>query len=139
MVIFSKWAPSDWVVMVLGAMGFGLGLSGLLNPVSQYSMMGIEASSLPPNSVIPGLFGSGSLSALYVGILYIYGVLRKWDRFKAYLIFARMVMCVGFLMLVCTNRAPQAFVPAAIWEGVGAIVILVGLWLDTTRKTKTAS
>ncbi|MRG44072.1 hypothetical protein GFS24_03055 [Chitinophaga sp. SYP-B3965] len=125
-----KWKPSDVVVILLGALGFFLGLMGLINPDAQYSMMGITASSLPADSVIPGLFGSGSLSAIYVGIIYIYGVLKKWDRFKAYLIFARMVMCLGFLVLVCIGRAPQAFIPAAAWEGAGALFILLALWWD---------
>src|ERR1700761_8029571 len=91
---------SDYLVIILGLLGLLLGLMGLFNPTSQYGMMGINATSLPPGSVIPGLFASGSLSATYVGILYIYGVLKRWPNFKAYLIFARMVMCIGFLLLV---------------------------------------
>jgi len=136
MAIFTKRKPSDWVVMVLGIAGFSLGLSGLLHPASQYSMLGIKASYLSSDSVVPGLLGSGSLSALYVGILYIYGVLNKWDRFKSYLIFSRMVMCLGFLVLVCINRAPQAFIPAAVWEGAGAVFIFLALWWDAAGKSK---
>ena len=78
MAISLKLKPSDWVVMVLGSLGAILGLSGLLNPASQYGMLGIEANLQSSGRVIPGLFGSGSLSALYVGILYIYGVLSPF-------------------------------------------------------------
>ena len=127
---------SDWTVITLGTLGFVLGLIGLCDPESQYGMMGIKAASLPPGSIISGLFGSGSLSALYVGIMYIYGVLKKWNHFKAYLVFARIIMCLGFLALVCAARAPREFVPAAVWEGVGALLILVTLWVDGIRKRK---
>ena len=138
MTIFTRRKPSDWVVMTLGMLGFILGLSGLLNPASQYKMIGMEASSLPSGSAIPALLGSGSLSALYVGILYIYGVLYKWEGFKRYLIFARMVMCAGFLILVCIGRASNAFVLAAIWEGAGALFILLAFWWDSVRKPENA-
>lgn len=131
-----KHTPSDYLVILLGILGLLLGLKGLLNPASQYHMMGIDPTSLAPDSPIPGLFGSGSLSAIYVGILYVFGVLNRWTRFKAYLIFARMVMCIGFFWLVTVGRAPHAFIPAAIWEGTGAILILGSLWIDTFQKKR---
>lgn len=72
MTIFMKQKPSDWVVMALGTLGFILGLSGLINPTSQYKMIGMKAASLPSGSTVPALLGAGSLSALYVGILLAY-------------------------------------------------------------------
>lgn len=126
----TKRNASDWTVIVLGVIGLILGIIGLCHPQSQYEMMGLTPESLRAGSVVPGLMGSGSLSAVYVGIMYIFGIWNKWPHFKAYLVFARMVMCAGFLILVAAGIAPHQFIPAAIWEGGGAFLILVVLWLD---------
>ncbi|PWV56338.1 hypothetical protein [Chitinophaga sp. S165] len=126
----TKRNASDWTVIVLGLIGLILGIIGLCHPQSQYEMMGLKQDALKAGSVIPGLMGSGSLSAVYVGIMYIFGVLKKWPHFKSYLVFARMVMCAGFLLLVAAGRAPHQFIPAALWEGGGALLILMVLWLD---------
>jgi hypothetical protein len=133
MSIFLKRKPSDWAVTVLGGLGFMLGLMILADPGAQYDMMGIDPAAVPSDSIIPGLFGSGALSAMYVGLMYIYGTQKGWNNFKAYLIFARLLMCLGFLVLVCMERASKAFIPAAIWEGAGALVILLALWWDGSR------
>ena len=132
----NKRSASDWTVMILGAIGFLLGTSGLIFPESQYDILGVDINSI--GTVIPGLMGSAGLSAMYVGLMYIFGTLQKWKHFKHYLIFARMIMAIGFVILVSIERAPDTYVSAAIWEGVGAAIIAVALWWDN-RKTKTSN
>lgn len=131
MVQHSKKTISDWTVIFLGSIGLFLGVSGLLFPESQYAMLGIHAISVGP--VIPGLLGSAGLSASYMGLLYIFGTLKKWPHFKHYLIFARMVMAIGFVALVVTGRASQSYLPAAVWEAAGAMLIATSLGWDAYK------
>ncbi|QMW04934.1 hypothetical protein [Spirosoma foliorum] len=117
---------SDWTVILLGVVGFLLGAEGILNPHFQYKMLGLTALG----NVIPALLGSASLSASYVGILYIVGVIHRWKHVKRYLIGARLLMGVGFLGLMAIGRMPQTYRAAAVWEIAGALLIAGALWWD---------
>lgn len=128
---------SDWTTIGLGAIGITMGLMGIINPESQYQMLKLSDETVK-GSVIPALLGSASLSATYVGIMYIFGTLRQWRNFKHYLIFSRMLMAIGFFIMVCRGVAPSTYIAAGIWEGVGGILILVSLLIDHFRmKRKT--
>lgn len=136
MVKTGKRTVSDWAVIILGCIGFLLGISGIIDPHSQYDMLRLESASIAQGSVIPVLLSSASLSAMYVGIMYIYGILNNWRGFKAYLVFARSLMCIGFLVLVSLGKAPGVYLSAAIWEGIGAVIILVVLWWDRYKYSR---
>ncbi|HYD90643.1 MAG TPA: hypothetical protein VEA58_02585 [Anaerovoracaceae bacterium] len=127
----NKKTVSDWTVIIFGSIGLLLGLSGLFFPESQYKILGLDTDSI--GTVIPGLMGSAGLSATYVGLLYIFGTIQKWRYFKQYLIFARLLMAVGFLILMSIGRAPQTYVSAAIWEAAGAALIGMAIWWEGRR------
>lgn len=100
-------------------------------PETQYKILGLNTNSV--GTVIPGLMGSAGLSATYVGLMYIFGTIQKWKYFKHYLIFARLLMAVGFLILLSIGRAPQTYVSAAIWEAAGAVLIGIALWWERKK------
>jgi hypothetical protein len=131
-----KKTVSDWTVITLGTIGLLLGISGLMFPESQYEILGVDTDSIGP--IIPGLMGSAGLSATCVGLMYIFGTIQRWKFFKHYLIFARMIMAIGFVTLVSIDRAPATYVSAALWEGIGAVIIALALWWDSW-KTKTSN
>ena len=121
---------SDWTVIVLGLIGLFLGISGLFSPESQLKMLGLTDSSSATGFAIRGFLRSGSVSAVYVGLLYLLGVWKKWEGFKYYLIFARVLMTIGFVALFLSGPTLEAFRSAAAWEGTGAVLILVALFAD---------
>jgi|GEM_PF-2422042 len=133
----NKKTISDWAVIILGSIGFLLGISGLIFPESQYKILGLDTGSI--GTVIPGLMGSAGLSAIYMGLMYIFGTLQKWKNFKHYLIFARLLMAIGFLVLLSIGRAPETYISAALWEAIGAGIIALTLWLDKRRTFKNQS
>ena len=127
----NKKSISDWTVIILGSIGMLLGLSTLFFPEAQYKILGLETDSV--GTVIPGLMGSAGLSATYMGLMYIFGTFQKWKYFKYYLVFARLLMATGFLILLAIGRAPESYVSAAIWEAAGATLIGISIWWERRK------
>jgi hypothetical protein len=130
MLIQLKNRISDWTVIILGLTGLFLGLSGLFAPVAQLHMLGLEDTSTAVGLAIKGLMRSGSVSAVYIGLLYLLGTWKQWEGFKLYLIFARFLMTIGFVALFLSGPSLGVFKSAAAWEGGGAVLILIALFAD---------
>ncbi|WAS92952.1 hypothetical protein [Nannocystis punicea] len=122
---------SGWSVAVFGVLALLLGLLGLLSPDSQFDMMGFElVDQRAPGDYTPGVVATTSIAAINMGILYVLGVALAWPGFVAFTVGARLFMCVGFVALMAAGRAPDVFVGAAIWEGVGAAITAVAMAWD---------
>ncbi|MFY0538436.1 hypothetical protein [Nannocystis pusilla] len=74
-----------------------------------------------------------SIAAINMGVLYVLGVALAWPGFLAFTVAARLFMCLGFVVLMAAGRAPDVFVGAAIWEGLGAGITAAGMAWDNRR------
>ncbi|WP_434422240.1 hypothetical protein [Nannocystis pusilla] len=125
---------SGWSVAVFGVLAVLLGLLGLLSPDSQFDMMGFErVDHRGPGDYTPTVVATTSIAAINMGALYVLGVALAWPGFIAFTVAARLFMCLGFVALMAAGRAPDVFVGAAIWEGLGAAITAAGMAWDSRR------
>jgi hypothetical protein len=117
-------SAARWIIGALGALAIGMGAFGAFNPEGQAHLMGfssIVARTSGDHTI--ELLVITSLAAINTGILYVVGAVMKWSGFDVWAMIARLIMGSGLLALALSGMAPQAFIGAAAWEWIGAVLI----------------
>jgi hypothetical protein len=127
-------SASGWTVSVFGVLALLLGILGVVSPDIQFGMKGFEIlEKRAPGDYTPAVVATTSIAAINMGILYVLGVAKEWPWFIPFTVGARLLMCVGFVLLIVAGRAPNAFIGAALWEGLGATITVIAMLWDGRR------
>jgi hypothetical protein len=133
-------SASGWTVSVFGVLALIMGVLGLISPDIQFGMMGFEIlDKRPPGDYTPAVVATTSIAAVNMGVLYLLGVAKDWPGFIAFTVAARLFMCAGFIVLIVAGKAPDAFIGAALWEGLGAAATGAAMWWDSRRGSQTVA
>ncbi|CAG9243786.1 hypothetical protein [Paraburkholderia caribensis] len=134
--MFVRRPVTRWVTGGLGVLAVVMGTFGAINPAAQAGMMGLLATggqSLGGHTA--ELLVITSLAAVNTGTLYLVGAVKQWSGFVAWAMTARFIMGAGLLALVLSAQAPHAFIGAAAWEWLGAMIIGLSCRWDRGRAT----
>lgn len=113
-----------WIIGALGALAIVMGAFGTFDPEDQGRLMGfLSIDGRPPGDHTIELLVITSLAAVNTGTLYVVGAVQSWPGFEVWAMIARFIMGSGLMVLALCGRAPHAFIGAAAWEWIGAVVI----------------
>lgn len=130
---------SGWTVSALGALALVMGVLGLVSPQTQLALMGFEAVAVrQPGDYTLAVLAITSLAAINTALLYLVGAVKQWPGFCAWAVAARILMGTGLAALALSGRGPRAFIGAAIWEGVGAVLLAAASLWDQRRRNAAA-
>lgn len=115
---------AGWVIGALGLLAVVMGIFGVVDPSAQARMMGLSSfDSTPTDAHTAALLAIVSLSAINTGTVYLVAAVKQWAGFAVWAVIARSIMACGLLALTLCGHAPHAFVGAAAWEWLGAVMI----------------
>ncbi|WP_176053129.1 hypothetical protein [Paraburkholderia caribensis] len=125
-----------WIVGALGALAIAMGAFGVFNPEGQARLMGFSSIGVRTSGDHTiELLVITSLAAINTGIVYVVGAVKKWSGFDVWAMIARFLMGSGLLALALSGLAPQAFIGAAAWEWIGAVLIGVSNRWDSFNRS----
>jgi hypothetical protein len=122
-------------VFILGAFALCMGVYGLIEPAAQLEMMGfVPLATRPPGDYTSVVMSIVGFATVNTAVLYLVGSIKNWPGFLALIIWMRLVMGSGLLLLYITGKAPNAFIAAAVWEWVGAGLISTAWAWDSCKQ-----
>jgi hypothetical protein len=123
---------SGKTIFALGLFALCMGIIGLPQPGAQLRMMGFDTVARPSAQSL-ALMSIISLATINTALLYLVGSVKDWPGLFVLLIVTRFIMGGGSLILALQGLGPAAFLGAAAWEWLGALLIGVARMWDVRR------
>ncbi|GAA0375350.1 hypothetical protein Acor_67250 [Acrocarpospora corrugata] len=131
-------SSSGWTIAVFGVLAFILGLVGLFSPSTLLGMLGFEAlEQRAPGDYTLVYMAASSMAAINMGVYYVFAAASEFRSFYLWTVPFRLVTFSVFTFLVVTEAAPAEFIGVGLWEGVGALITGVALWIESRRGVTT--
>ncbi|MFY1696532.1 MULTISPECIES: hypothetical protein [unclassified Solwaraspora] len=132
---------AGWTIAVFGAMALLLGAVGLVQPDVLLVMLGFDV--VPAADRVAGdytrtFMAASSMASFNMGVYYLLAAVTDWRPFFLFTVVFRLVTTVVFGVLVAAEVAPLRFVGVAAWEGLGAVVTGVALYVERRREGRVA-
>ena len=132
---------SGWTMFVFGALALLLGLVGLIRPELLLSLLGFSAldrSARAAGDYTIVFMTASSMASFNIGVYYILAALNDMKKFYFWTVPFRLVTLTVFTILALTGEAPLRFLGVGIWEGLGAAITGLALYLDGKKVARPA-
>ena len=130
---------SGWSMFVFGVLALLLGLVGLIRPELLLSLLGfsvLERSARTAGDYTIVFMTASSMASFNIGVYYILAALNDMKKFYLWTVPFRLVTFTVFTILALTGEAPLRFLGVGLWEGLGAAITGIALYLDGKKVTQ---
>ena len=130
---------SGWTMFVFGVLALLLGLVGLIRPELLLSLLGfsvLERSARAAGDYTIVFMTASSMASFNIGVYYLLAALNDMKKFYLWTVPFRLVTFTVFTILALTGEAPLRFLGVGLWEGLGAVVTGIALYLDGKKVTQ---
>lgn len=127
---------SGWTMFVFGVLALLLGLVGLIRPELLLSLLGfsvLERYARAAGDYTIVFMTASSIASFNIGVYYILAALNDMKKFYLWTVPFRLVTFTVFTILALTGEAPLRFLGVGLWEGLGAVVTGIALYLDAKK------
>lgn len=124
---------SGWTMFVFGVLALLLGLVGLIRPELLLSLLGfsvLDRTARAAGDYTIVFMTASSMASFNIGVYYILAALNDMKKFYLWTVPFRLVTFTVFTILALTGEAPLRFLGVGLWEGLGAAITGVALYLD---------
>ncbi len=133
---------AGWTMFVFGVLALLLGLLGLIRPELLLSILGFSvldrAARTAGDYTIVFMIAS-SMASFNMGVYYILAALNDMRKFYVWTVPFRLVTFTVFTTVALTGIAPMRFLGVGVWEGLGALVTGLAIYLDSKKTSQLVS
>jgi hypothetical protein len=133
---------SGWTMFVFGVLALLLGLVGLIRPEVLLSLLGfsvLDRAARAAGDYTIVFMTASSMASFNMGVYYILAALNDVKKFYLWTVPFRLVTFSVFTTVALTGAAPMRFIGVGLWEGIGALVTGLTLYLDNKRLLQPAA
>jgi hypothetical protein len=133
---------SGWTMFVFGVLALLLGLLGLIRPELLLSLLGfpiLDRASRAAGDYTIVFMTASSMASFNIGVYYILAALNDIKKFYLWTVPFRLVTFSVFTIIALTGVAPMRFIGVGLWEGLGALVTGLALYLDGKKVPQLAT
>ncbi|MFT3896042.1 MAG: hypothetical protein QM730_30875 [Anaerolineales bacterium] len=132
---------SGWTMFIFGVLALLLGLLGLIRPELLLSILGfsvLDRAARAAGDYTIVFMTASSMASFNMGVYYILAALNDMKKFYLWTVPFRLVTFTIFTIVALTGAAPMRFIAVGLWEGIGALVTGLTLYLDSKRTLQPA-
>ena len=133
---------SGWTMFIFGVLALLLGLLGLIRPELLLSILGfsvLDRAVRAAGDYTIVFMTASSMASFNMGVYYILAALNDMKKFYLWTVPFRLVTFTVFTIVAVTGTAPMRFIAVGLWEGIGALVTGLTLYLDSKRTPQAAT
>lgn len=133
---------SGWTMFVFGVIALLLGLLGLIRPELLLSILGfsvLDRAARGAGDYTIVFMTASSMASFNMGVYYILAALNDMKKFYIWTVPFRLVTFTVFTTVAVTGAAPMRFISVGLWEGLGALITGLTLFLDNKKTAQSTS